>query len=90
MRFLTKLWLALILTWVPILTLKASEQTSSFVGSVQCSQCHAKAYAVWQESDHHKAMQPASKNTVLGDFDNVTVNFHGIETRFSVSPSSIR
>jgi len=28
-------------------------------------------------------MQPANENTVLGDFNNVTVKFHGVETRFS-------
>jgi tetratricopeptide (TPR) repeat protein len=59
----------------------AAKQPVAYVGSAQCAQCHAEIYADWRQSDHHKAMQPASKATVLGDFNDVTVSFHGIDTR---------
>ncbi|MDH3763605.1 MAG: multiheme c-type cytochrome [Gammaproteobacteria bacterium] len=58
-----------------------SAQPAEFVGSANCNQCHQEQYAAWRQSDHRMAMQPADKTSVLGDFNNVTVNFHGIETR---------
>jgi tetratricopeptide (TPR) repeat protein len=66
---------------VNIDSLTAAEPSVEFVGSGQCIQCHAEIYSDWQQSDHHKAMQPANMKTVLGNFDDVTVKFHGIETR---------
>jgi predicted CXXCH cytochrome family protein len=54
---------------------------ADFVGSSACMECHKAEYQDWQQSDHNKAMQLASKHAVLGDFNNVTVAFHGIETR---------
>lgn len=62
-------------------SLAAAKSLGDFTESSQCQECHQQEYADWQQSDHRKAMQPASENTVLGDFNNVTVNFHGIETR---------
>ena len=58
-----------------------TEQLVASTGSAQCLQCHKQIYANWQQSDHHKAMQPAGKATVLGDFNDVVVSFHGIDTR---------
>ena len=52
-----------------------------FVGSSTCMQCHTAEYKDWQKSDHKKAMQIATADTVLGDFNNITVAFHNIETR---------
>ena len=62
-------------------SLTQANQPSAFVGSGSCIECHQNEYAEWQQSDHQRAMQPADKNTVLGDFSDVTVSFHGIETR---------
>jgi tetratricopeptide (TPR) repeat protein len=53
-----------------------------YVGSQTCRTCHANEYQQWQESDHFKAMQLPTTATVLGDFSDVTVNFHQIESRF--------
>lgn len=39
-----------------------------FVGSATCAGCHAKAYQDWLGSHHQLAMQPASADSVLGDF----------------------
>ena len=67
-----------------------AKQTAAFVGSAQCVQCHENIYADWQQSDHHKAMQPASKDNVLGDFSDVTVRFHGIDTRLFENDGTYR
>lgn len=68
----------------------AASQALEFVGAARCVQCHEEIYAAWQQSDHHKAMQPATKATVLGDFNDVRVSFHGIETRLFESDGEFR
>lgn len=54
----------------------------SFVGSQSCQSCHEEQYDQWQQSDHHKAMLEPNPESVLGDFENAQVTFHGIESRF--------
>ena len=53
-----------------------------YVGASTCKACHAVEYRLWEESDHYKAMQIPTEDTVLGNFSNVEVNFHGISSRF--------
>ena len=57
---------------------KAGDQ---FAGSAQCKSCHQRIYAEWMQSDHYHAMQTADAESVLGDFNNGTVEFHGMEIR---------
>jgi predicted CXXCH cytochrome family protein len=73
--------LAIVFSCLNIGSLTAAEQSAEFIGSDRCIQCHAERYGDWRQSDHRKAMQQADKDTVLGDFNDVTVKFHGIETR---------
>jgi predicted CXXCH cytochrome family protein len=63
-------------------SLAAEKPLAEFVGSDQCLECHQQEYTDWRESDHHQAMLPADQGSVRGDFDDVKVVFHGIETRF--------
>ena len=56
-------------------------QDAEFVGSKVCRQCHQSEYKAWLTSDHRNAMQPADQDNVLGNFNDVTVEFHGIESR---------
>ena len=78
-RFLAvAVFLASVFIWSNAATVQADE----FVGSASCIQCHQGEYDDWLESDHRKAMQPANEKNVLGNFENVSVTFHGIETRF--------
>lgn len=56
--------------------------TGDYVGSSTCLACHSDYYNSWQGSDHQKAMQLSSKDSVLGDFNNRTFNYAGIETSF--------
>ena len=58
-----------------------AEKSPGYVGSDSCAQCHQQQFNDWQLSDHHKAMQPANSETMLGNFDDVTLEFHDIETR---------
>jgi len=66
---------------VVIHSVEAAGQQAEFIGSSLCVECHQREYTNWQQSDHYRAMQPADTNNVLGDFDNVTVEFHGNQTR---------
>ncbi|KMT65386.1 hypothetical protein XM47_10025 [Catenovulum maritimum] len=61
--------------------LTASE---TYVGSQECQQCHQAEFENWQQSDHFKAMAEPNADTVLGDFTDVTVEFHNIKTRFFI------
>lgn len=54
----------------------------SYVGDTKCQSCHAREFALWQQSDHYKAMLPANDTTVLGDFNNATFTADGVQSRF--------
>ncbi|MCC6202944.1 MAG: tetratricopeptide repeat protein [Gammaproteobacteria bacterium] len=54
-----------------------------FVGSDSCAGCHRSQYADWQRSDHWHAMQPATAETVLGNFADATFRYFGRTTRFT-------
>jgi Tfp pilus assembly protein PilF len=60
----------------------ASRPVAAFVGSQKCMDCHRAEYDKWQNSHHDRAMEVASDETVLGDFSNVSVEFHGVTSRF--------
>jgi len=48
-----------------------SEATNgaTFVGSKNCKSCHKQEYEKWQNSHHDRAMDFATPETVLGDFN---------------------
>lgn len=60
----------------------SSSSNNQYIGSDACQNCHQTEHQLWQQSDHHKAMQAPSAESVLGDFNNVEVEFHQIKTRF--------
>ena len=62
----------------------AAVQTASatYVGSQKCLECHNSAWQKWHNSDHDKAMDIATSETVLGDFDNVSFEHDGYSTLF--------
>jgi tetratricopeptide (TPR) repeat protein len=55
---------------------------ASFAGSKKCMDCHKVEYDRWQNSLHDRAMEVADDTTVLGDFNNAVVEFHGVTSRF--------
>jgi tetratricopeptide (TPR) repeat protein len=58
------------------------EPPATFVRSQKCMDCHKKQYDKWQNSHHDHAMDVASENTVLGDFNDAVLEIHGIASRF--------
>ena len=55
---------------------------SGFVGRDKCIECHDEAYQNWLGSDHDLAMDIASDETVVGDFDDAEFEHNGITSRF--------
>jgi len=62
--------------------LPAPWPVATFVGSKKCMDCHKTEYDKWQNSHHDRAMEVANDATVLGDFNNAVVEFHGVTTHF--------
>lgn len=56
--------------------------SSNFVGSQKCGECHRREHQLWNNSHHDKAMDIASPETVLGNFQNSTFNYFGFTSRF--------
>jgi predicted CXXCH cytochrome family protein len=56
--------------------------TARFIGSNACAGCHAGETAAWRSSQHARAMQHATEQTVLGDFADVRFRYAGVESRF--------
>lgn len=52
----------------PRLLLGHGDEGVAYVDEATCLGCHADQAAAWRPSDHAKAMQPATAETVLGDF----------------------
>ncbi|MEJ2139830.1 MAG: multiheme c-type cytochrome [Gammaproteobacteria bacterium] len=56
--------------------------SESYVGAGTCAECHPAQMASWRNSHHALAMQPATEETVLGDFDDATFTHNGVTSRF--------
>lgn len=54
---------------------------AEYVGSDACQGCHQEAYQRWQTSDHYRSMQLPNAESVLGNFADVSVEFHGVTSR---------
>ena len=55
---------------------------AEFVGAQVCAGCHEESYSEWNGSHHQLAMQVATEETVLADFDNASFTHFGETTRF--------
>jgi tetratricopeptide (TPR) repeat protein len=55
---------------------------ADFVGVEQCIACHQEQYDDWSGSHHDLAMQHASEETVLGDFNYSSFTYFGITSIF--------
>jgi tetratricopeptide (TPR) repeat protein len=62
--------------------LARAEEGPTFVGREVCRPCHEQASASWRGSDHDLAMDVATEDTVLGDFDDAVFTSKGIASRF--------
>jgi tetratricopeptide (TPR) repeat protein len=55
----------------------------TFVGGESCVSCHPKESERWSGSHHDLAMQPATPETVLGDFDDASFTHFEVTSTFS-------
>jgi Flp pilus assembly protein TadD len=58
-------------------------EADRFVGGAVCAGCHESESAAWLGSHHDLAMQEATPETVLGDFDDASFTHRGLTTTFS-------
>jgi len=73
----------LVLGWLlPVTGTFAAELHPGYVGSTACAECHADQHAAWTGSHHDLAMQLATAETVLGNFDDAGFKLDGVTTRF--------
>ncbi len=59
---------------------------ADFVGSAQCVNCHQSEYNAWQGSHHERAMQHANNESVLGDFNQVSLQANTFFKKGAVTP----
>lgn len=55
---------------------------ATFVGSETCAGCHQAEAKLWNASQHKAAMQHASDETVLGNFNDTSFDYFGVHSRF--------
>ena len=60
----------------------SEEQLAEYMGREKCKACHEKEYNLFQGSDHDMAMDEATEETVLGDFNDVSFTHFGVTSRF--------
>jgi len=53
-----------------------------YVGSEACAKCHGQEHAAWRGSQHQLAMQHATAQSVLGNFDNARFDYAGVRSTF--------
>jgi predicted CXXCH cytochrome family protein len=53
----------------------------TYIGKNRCLECHQQQVHDWEDSHHALAMQLATPETVLADFDNAELKYHGITAR---------
>ena len=54
----------------------------AYVADADCAACHRTEFDAWTGSHHDLAMQVATAETVLGDFDDAAFTHHGVTSRF--------
>ncbi len=58
------------------------QDATGFVGRSACAECHEKQAAQWVSSHHDLAMQPATADTVAGDFNDASLTRFGVTSSF--------
>ena len=62
-------------------TVLPDDAEAVYVGRATCLECHTKEYQRWEGSHHDLAMDLATEATVLGDFNDATLDHFGITSR---------
>lgn len=58
------------------------EKPLAYVGGETCAGCHSQQHDLWKGSHHDMAMQIATANSVLGNFNNAHFSYNGITSTF--------
>ncbi|MEN6498085.1 MAG: tetratricopeptide repeat protein [Thermoguttaceae bacterium] len=58
-------------------------ETADYVGRATCARCHPKETELWTGSDHDRAMDTATPQTVLGNFDQQMLTHFGVTSTMS-------
>ncbi|MDR4505764.1 MAG: tetratricopeptide repeat protein [Candidatus Scalindua sp.] len=66
----------------PRLDTVVKPEKAEFVDRQSCRECHEKQYREWKDSHHDLAMDVATEETVLGDFNNSTFISYDLTTTF--------
>lgn len=53
-------------------------EVAEYVGRQACAECHGKELEAWSGSDHDRAMDPATPETVLGNFEDQRLEHFGV------------
>ena len=61
----------------------APTAASTYVGEPSCTPCHEAQTNEWRQSHHARAMEVATDDTVLGDFNGASFTYAGITSMFS-------
>jgi tetratricopeptide (TPR) repeat protein len=67
--------------WYSALPLEAMN-SAQYVGRSTCAQCHQAQQDKWHGSHHDRAMELATDESVVGDFNDTTFERLGVTTRF--------
>lgn len=58
------------------------QEPATYVGRATCQTCHSTQHDAWHGSHHDLAMQPATEENMLGNFDDATFERHGVTSKF--------
>lgn len=58
-----------------------ADAVASYVGRQSCLQCHQPQHEEWRGSHHDLAMDRATQETVLGDFNDAELTHQGVNSR---------
>ncbi|MCU1228025.1 MAG: hypothetical protein JWO97_909 [Acidobacteria bacterium] len=64
------------------LSVPVSLHDVAYAGSRSCIGCHPVHYRTWHATFHRTMTQEATEGAVLGDFDNATLDYEGVRSRF--------
>jgi Tfp pilus assembly protein PilF len=72
------------LAWLVFFEAAVAGETApiEYAGRSVCAECHEKQAVQWTGSHHDLAMQPATVETVLGNFANASLTHLGVTTSF--------
>ncbi|REK18021.1 MAG: hypothetical protein DWQ42_21040 [Planctomycetota bacterium] len=56
-------------------------EVASYVGRQTCAECHQQEVQAWTGSHHDRAMDLATPETVLGDFDDAVLEYQGVTSK---------